>query len=301
MNCPRCKTRLTDDARFCGICGYALPTPPGNAAPNNTSTVPGDDEATLMASSWSGAQYPPQGSQEHAPYGQTPMGGTPLAHKAPPTMQPGAFQPTQPVNQFPAAYAPGMVPGVLNSSGAVAAPTRQRKRRGKALRRTLLPLLLLLIIATGGWFLGVRPYLHSIAQQQLDQMLTSVETQVSLFQLALPPGSRVVPVTETSINNYLNSHDTAPLQNLHATITPENLRMDFSVYNFSSSILLVPVATGGMLQVTQVQVQGVMQFIMSSDELSTELNSNFQNFSHQMKRSISNVTLREHQLDIQIS
>ncbi|HLG77606.1 MAG TPA: hypothetical protein VKX46_14405, partial [Ktedonobacteraceae bacterium] len=78
------------------------------------------------------------------------------------------------------------------------------------------------------------------------------------------------------------------------------LRLDFSAYGLSSDIIVVPVARGGALEVTNVQVQGILWLVMSDDELTTALNTNFQSFGSQMSRTIRTVTLHEHEMDIQI-
>jgi hypothetical protein len=168
------------------------------------------------------------------------------------------------------------------------------------LSRILLTLLLLLAILAAAWFFAVRPYVHGIVQTQLDQALNGAEGQMILFQAALPAGRQVVHVDEGIINNYLSLHDLSPLQNIHATITPSGLRLDFGAYGFTSDIIVVPVASRGALEVTNVQVQGVLWLVMSDDELTTALNTNFQSFGSQMNRAIRSVTLHNHEMDIQI-
>jgi len=216
------------------------------------------------------------------------------------------YQPTQAVpwqvprgEQMQQARPPGGASGTMNSAGTVARPLR-RRRRGKVLSRILLTLLLLLALLAAAWFFAVRPYLHSIVQAQLDQALNGAEGQMILFQAALPAGNQVVHIDEGIINNYLSLHDLSPLQNLHATITPSGLRLDFGAYGFTSAIIVVPIASAGALEVTNVQVQGVLWLVMSNDELGTALNTNFQSFGRQMNRAIRSITLHNHEMDIRI-
>lgn len=328
MNCPRCKAELVDDARFCGNCGYSLSAlqENGNGARANPSSLsPSNDEVTMMGSAWSGAQQQPlvQRVQEPPFLAQVPMNSAPTMRQASPSGQPGSFQlpqdgawpqqgsqtswpPQQPgsgwqaANQ-PQAYPQGMMPGTLNSSGIAAAPIRKRKSGGRILFRMLLSLVLLAAILAGAWFFGVRPYVHNMVQTQLNQALDGAEGQILLFQTALPQGSQIVTVDENTINNYLMSQDTSQIKNLHATIAPDSFRLDFSAYGFACAILAVPGASGGMLQVTNVQVQGVLGLVMSSDELTTTLNSNFQGFGQQMHRTIQKITLKEHEMDVIIN
>lgn len=297
MRCPRCNANLVDDARFCGVCGAPLALPQDNATQTMpTALVPGDNEATLMAEFWPGAQ--PPGPQPPVSLAST-MRQTPAP--GPVQVTPSWSQQPQPVayTQPPLAYRPGMAPGTMSSAGVLSAPVR-RKRGGRVLFRVLLTLILLLGVLAGAWFFGVRPYLHNIVQTQLDQALNSAESQMILFQVALPSGGQVVHVDENSMNNYLSGRAVSPLQNLHATIAPDGLSLDFSAYNFTCAIIVVPIAVGGGLQVTHVRVQGVLGLVMSSEELTTALNSNFQSFGTQLTRKIQAVTLHEHEMDVQI-
>lgn len=286
MKCPRCNTDLADGARFCGICGYSQAVLQDTSFETNLSKSSRENnEATLKAKSW---------SVEAAPAAR-PVSSQPTQQPSWPTQAPQTIR--APADQPQAAYPAGMMPGSMNSFGSVEKPVR-RKRRGSCLGRVLLIFILLLAVLAGAWFLGVRPYLHSIAQAQLDQALDEAEGQVLVFQLALPSGSQVIHADENSINSYLSLHDTAQLQNLHATITPTAMSLSFNAYGFTCTIITLPVASGGMLQVTNVQVQGVLGLVMSSSELTSALNSNFQAFGGQMHRTIQSITLHEHEMDI---
>ena len=297
MKCPRCNTDLVAEARFCGVCGYSLSVLEDHTFQANPSSLaPRNNEATLMAASWPSAQ--PVQSQ----------GGTPAMGQAPSAAQAGGYQPTQAVSwQQPSSQAEqtqiarpaGMVAGTMASAGTLANPVK-RRRRGRILSRFLLVLVLLAAILAAAWIFAVRPYLHNMVQTQLDQALNGAEGQMILFQSALPAGSQVVHVNESVINNYLSLHSVSPLQNLHATITPDGLRLDFSAYGLTSDIIVVPVARGGALEVTNVQVQGILWLVMSDNELTTALNTNFQSFGSQMSRTIRSITLHEHEMDVQI-
>ncbi len=257
-----------------------------------------------MVDSWPGAQ-PMRSPQGSPAFPQPPVYVAPIASQTPEPAPPWLQQPQQidgsALTPSPVAYRPGMAQGTMSSAGVIAAPARRKRRRGRRiLFRLFLSLVLLLAVLAGAWFIGVRPYLHNMVQTQLNQALDSAESEIVLFQAVLPPGGQIVHVDENSINNYLDGRDVSPLQNLHATITPDGLRLDFSAYNFNCAIIVVPVAIGGGLQVQDVQVQGVLWLVMSSDELTTALNSNFQSFGHQLARKIQTITLHEHEMDVQM-
>lgn len=219
-----------------------------------------------------------------------------------------AYQPTQAVpwqqhspraEQTQLARRADMAAGVMQSTGTRMPPTR-RRRGGRVLARLFLVLVLLVAVLATAWFVAVRPSLHSIVQKQLDQALNGAEGQMILFQAALPAGRQVVHVGEGVINSYLALHDLSPLQHVHATITPSGLRLDFGAYGFTSDIIVVPIARAGALEVTNVQVEGVLWLVMANDELTTALNTNFQSFGRQLSRAIRSVTLHDHEMDIQI-
>lgn len=193
-------------------------------------------------------------------------------------------------------YGQGMVPGTFSRTGEI--PTKKRKRGGHILARLLLVLVLLGAVLAGAWFFGVRPYLHNLAQNQLEQALDGAEGQILLFQNVLPGGRQLVTVDEETINVYLSSHSSSQLQHLHATITPQSFELDFDAYGFHNTIDAVPIASNGLLQVTDVQVQGVLGLIMSNAELTSALDNNFQSFGQQMHRTIGQITLKEHEMDI---
>lgn len=188
----------------------------------------------------------------------------------------------------------------MNSAGVIA-QTVASKRKGKRRGRGLLAFVLLLGVLVGVWFLGVRPYVHDLAQTQLDQALNGAQSQLLLFQAALPPGRQIIHADEASLNTYLSAHDTDQLQNLHATISPDGVRLDFTAYGFSNTVTAMLIASGGELQVTNVQEQGILGMVMSDDELTSTLNSHFGDIGRQMHRTIEAVTLHQHEIDIQIN
>ena len=268
----------------------------------------------MVAAPWPGVS-PARGPQEAVPPTQAnqqpmpPMSGWSGG-------QPGAFQASQAStwSQFPAqanwapdparqpqfGAAPVMQPGSLNRAAvALPPPTRKRRRAGRIWVRLLVILLLLLAILSGAWFLGVRPYLHNLAQTELDQALSAPESQVQLAMLALPPGPQTIHGSENSMNLYLSSHDTDGIQNLHMTILPTGLDLSFTAYGQDCTITALPMVTNGLIQVTNVQVQGVLALIMSSDELTSELNDNLQTFSNGMTHKLAKITLLEHEIDVQ--
>jgi hypothetical protein len=148
----------------------------------------------------------------------------------------------------------------------------------------------------GGWFIGLRPYLHSLAQNQIDQELSNSVDQI----LPIPPVINNITVTETVINNLfvLNHSPSDPVQNMHITVTPAGLQLDFQAYGFSSTISGNLTTSNGVPMVTNVGIQGVVGLIMSPDELTTILNTHLSDAQSRLHRSITSITLKEHAIDL---
>ena len=203
---------------------------------------------------------------------------------------------------------PGMQPGNLQRMGVASFPVaRKRRRAGRIWASTFLILILLLAALAGVWFLLARPYLHDLAQTELDRALSVPENQILLSMLAIPPGVplpanlSVIHGTESAMNDYLSKNATDQVQNLQMAITPAGMNLSFTVYGQNCAVSAVPILSNGQIQVTNVQVQGVLGLIMSNDELTQALNSNLQNFSAQMTHKVTKITLLEHEIDVQIA
>lgn len=272
---------------------------------NAGSTLPELPGANRPVGGYVGAPQAQAGTFQTMPQPTQPAPARPQLQQGgagfPPTLPQGPARQPQPAPTWPVA-AQQVYPQSLTPQAGNARATNAKPHRGRRIfLRLLFTLIVLLAILAGAWFLGVRPYLHNIAQTQLDQAFSEVETQVSVLQLALPPGSQVLHISEASINDYLKAHQPGQLQNLHMTVLPDGLQLDLEAYGFSSTILAVPIASKNLLQVENVRIQGVLGLVMSSDELTPSLNSHLQNISNQSHRKVQKVTLQSHQMDVQIS
>src|SRR5258708_12386493 len=125
---------------------------------------------------------------------------------------------------------PAALPGTGAGPSSPPLPQRRRKRR---LTRVLLILVVVLLVLVAGWFVGLRPYLHGLAQSQIDGVLSSAVNQIPPAQLSLiPPGPRSVPVTETTMNNLFvfNIPPPNPRNKFPITITNVAMRFAFQLY-----------------------------------------------------------------------
>ena len=279
MNCERCKTLLPPDARFCRVCGLPISTPaPGgmvaNPPPFNQPTI---NSSPTTPAPWQVPWSPPQ-------WGQPTQAASP-SYPSPMVLPPAV--------------------GTMQSTGGqqpAFAPAKPR-RRGGCLPKILITLVILAIVVAGGWFIGLRPYLHSLAQNQIDQELSNSIDQIPTLP-AVPPGAPPIAntfvVTETAINNLfvLNHSPSDPVQNMQMTITPGGMRLDFQAYGFACSVSGNLTASNGKPVVNNVAIQGVAGLIMSPDELTTILNNQLSRVPGQLNRSIASVTLKEHEIDL---
>ena len=289
MNCTRCNAPLPPGARFCRVCGLTV--------------VPGAPEVIIVDA----AQANQPVREEDAPTVPTFPSQVQQPTQPSPLQQP--YIPPQWMSQNQAmpsqAYQPTVAvsPGTLQSNGALPSslpvPVRHKKRR---LGRVLFILALVLLVLVAGWFVGLRPYLHGLAQSQVDGVLTNAVNQINPAQMPLiPPGQRVtVSVSETAINNLivLNTAPSDPVQQMRMTITPGGMRLDFQVYGFACTVTGVPQAVNGQLIMSNVTVQGIMSLVMSPDELTATLNAHLRDATTKLQHAVSGVILKNHEIDI---
>jgi hypothetical protein len=283
MNCARCNASLPPEARFCPVCGLVIAVDASKATIVDSAQANQPAKEVAPTSPWQ-VQQPTQPAPLQQPY------------RSPQRMPQNQAAPSQ-------AYQPAVAvsPATLRSAGARPSSPPLPQRRGKRLlTRVLLILALVLLVLVAGWFVGLRPYLHGLAQSQIDGVLSSAVDQIPPAQLALiPPGQRSVPVTETAINNLITLN-TASVQQMHITITPAGLRLDFQVYGFACTVTGVPEALNGQLVITNVTVGGVVALIMSPDELTATLNAHLHDAVTKLNRNVTRVTLKNHEIDIEL-
>ena len=299
MNCLQCNAPLEDQARFCRNCGspVAINSPVMPSTSNNNSpTVP-----TPMPQPY----YAPQEQW------QSPL-TLPAAPELNPVTQAGSVAPQSPyapqgqwmpqAQPVPPQYMPpsAIQPGSMQSLGmppGAAVPTR-RKRKWPL--RLLITLIILIVLLAGGWIFAGRPILHSVAQNQFDQLIGG---QINLL-VPLPPSvTSSLTVTETGLNNLitLNHAPSDPVQNAVAHITPGGVELDFQLFGFACSIKGIPIASNGQVVMTQVQVSGILSLVMSPDEMTTLLNGHLHDALTRLQREVTNVILKNQELDIQLS
>ncbi|MGH2495961.1 MAG: hypothetical protein ACRDIV_14810 [Ktedonobacteraceae bacterium] len=284
MNCLQCSAPLEDQARFCRNCG--------NPVAIGSPVIPSTHDSPTVPTPMPQSQYAQQAQWQ-----------------SPPTL------PASPQwNQIPAAQPvpaqPQYVPqaGSMQSVGTPAGSAPRRRKRKWPLR-LLIILIVLLVLLTGGWFLAGRPILHSVAQNQFDQLVAS---QINTI-LPLPTAITSLAVTENELNNLitLNHAPSDPVQNAVAHISPPiiasdgsytgGLELDFQLFGFSCSIRGIPVASNNQVVMTHVQVSGILSLVMSPDEMTTLLNGHLHDAFTNLRRQATGLTIKNQEIDIQLS
>lgn len=163
-------------------------------------------------------------------------------------------------------------------------------------RGCLTILVILLLLAGAGWFLLLRPYLHDIAQSQLDHALSAAVDQMPPQVALLPPGP--LHVQENSLNNLivLNLAPSNPVQKPNTTINANGVRVAFELFGFPCAISGMPTVTNGRLVASHVNVEGVIGLVMSPEEMTALLNKHLADAQNRLKHQILNVMLDDHEM-----
>jgi len=166
------------------------------------------------------------------------------------------------------------------------------------LRGCLTALVIPLLLVGAGWFLLLRPYLHDIAQTQLDRALSAAVDQMPPQIALLPAGP--LQVQENSINNLivLNLAPSNPVQKPNTTINADGVRVAFELFGLPCAISGMPTVTNGRLTASHVTVEGIVGLVMSPEEMTTLLNKHLADAQNRLKHQILNVRLNDHEMDL---
>ena len=294
MNCTNCNAPLETNARFCRQCGTPVPQPMSDNTVPSFMSEPPTNQSTQPT-------YQQTPSFQPAPPQRQPWSQSPTSPSLPPQQQPWSQPPTSPSlppQQPMYLQSERQDPNVGTFSGTET-PKRPRKRRRGCLPGALITLVMLLILIGGGWFLGVRPYLDNLAQTKLDSTLTDAVNNIPAQVAAIPAGQAVV-VPEKLLNNLLvlQSSPNDLVKDMKISITSSQMRMDFSVFGFSSAVTAVPQVNQGKLVVTNVQIEGIASLILSSDEITALVNRHLADAQQRINHSITSVQLKDQELDL---
>lgn len=279
MNCTRCDTPLASEARFCRNCGFPISTvtpqtASGNAGQEKQQGI--GDSPTVLPLSWNVQQSAP--IQSHIP--------------------PQTYQPTVAVSSNA-----GSMPSTGVGSALPTLAVRRKNRLMQVILILLAVLLVLLLVLAGGWFFVLRPYLHGVAQNEVDSVFTSATNLINPLAVTVVATShRPVIITEVDANNFIamNSPQSDPIQQIHMSITPAGLQLTFQTYGLTSTITGVPRVVNGQIVMTNATVLGIASLIMSPDELTNDVNADLQQVSAALHRPITGIVLKNQELDVRL-
>jgi hypothetical protein len=182
-------------------------------------------------------------------------------------------------------------------------PKPKRSRAGCAIG-CLTTLVILLLVVGAGWVFLLRPYLHTIAETQINKALSDGVNQIPTNLPTLPSGLGTfpIPIQDTTINNLfvLNLAPNSPLKNPATQITPNGISISFQLYGFTNSLSLTPAIQNGRLVATNVGIDGPFSWIMSPDELTPLLNQHLADAQNRIKYSIQSIQFKDHEMDLTI-
>jgi hypothetical protein len=334
MNCPNCNTTLVPNARFCPVCGNTLST--SGASPISPEVFPSGRENQPAPSQpgwpqppfFSGPSSPEQPSspQQTPPWVANTQSGPPpqfssqqppqqFVQRQPPSQyqsqQPPSQYQSQPPQQFsqqqPSSQYQSQPPQSgqqqpwpsQGSNAPVAPPKRAQRKWGGCLLRVGIVLVVLLALFAGSWFALIRPSLHSLAEQQMGNVLSSSLNQVNPLLTALIPAGIPLPVPEAIITQGLVVPTSSwfTIENMQLSITSESMNVTFQVqvaaFTFTCGVATVPEVVHGQAEIQSMTVSGPIGIVMTSDEMKAEVNSYLSQLYSRLNRPISSLTLED--------
>jgi zinc-ribbon domain len=306
MNCKVCGAPLQQGARFCPNCGTATngPYQENIATSLPPSQAPTDNTARILPPEYNSQSAPPWAPTQQV--GQPPWTPT----QTPPTQESHTGAPVSP---FQSAAPLPYYQNNRENRGATMPPTTDNRREMRPKRRRnragcaagcLTVIVILLLVVGAGWIFLLRPYLHNIAETQIDNALTAGVQQIPTTLPVLPTGIAIppIPITDTTINNLfvLSLSPNDPIKNPAAQITPDGISISFQIYGLGNGISLKPAVQNGHLVATNVGITGPFSLIMSPDELTPLLNRHLADAQNRIKYAIQSVQLKDHEMDLTI-
>ena len=284
MNCVRCNAPLEANARFCRNCGLPASVSYEQAQQGATHAPVQQSDAATTQQSW----FPPASQQPSQPPPQQ-WYPTQSAQPAPPSQQAPSSQ---------EAYYQSNTPGTFQPAPAQPAKPKRRRRVGGCLLGAF-GLLVVIIIGLGAvWAFAVRPTLHNLAVQQINNTMSQAVNQIPPVASQLPPGPLVIQ--QDVLNNLitLNTSPSDPVQHTNAQIMPDKVQFDFQIYGQPCTITGIPQAQGGKLVLTNATISGIIGLILSPDDITTLFNQHLADAQARLNHQIVSVQLADQQMTI---
>jgi hypothetical protein len=320
MNCKKCNNILPPNTRFCPTCG--TPVIPNAMESREAPEIqtkplqprPIEAEATSLTDSGTAPlpQYqPPETNSLNPSTGAMtyPQPEIPKAREK--TAE--ATSMTAPGTTPPLQYQPPVTKSVYPPAGAITYPQQEipKARKKPAIGCCLVSIalvLVLLAVALGTvWPFVLRPYLHNIAETEINYTMTQASQQLPTIPIKSPVEIPLPPITNERLETLirLNMTPNDPIRNPIIHITPDGIRMDFQLYSFPCAISLVPVLEqkdqNKTLVIKNVKIEGILSLVMSSSEMEDLLNQNIAQTMQRLNYPVTNIELKDGELDMTVN
>lgn len=152
---------------------------------------------------------------------------------------------------------------------AMRKPMPGRRRRGaRRLRSLLVTLALPLVVLAGIWGLILRPALHAMADQELRRQLVNVVAIVP----QLPPGKYAFTARNVAEGLAEKNWTRVPVRDIQVRFAGGRETVMYQTWIVPGSISTELAAVDGRLVARNTQVQGLLGWVESGDELQQTLN-----------------------------
>jgi hypothetical protein len=192
---------------------------------------------------------------------------------------------------------------------------QQKKRRGRlspggCILLFIAVLVLLFGALAGVWFFALQPYVHNMVVEKLDTAMGQAVDQLPTLNQPPPPflppiprqDKQLPPITETLLNNVMKLAlpPSEPIKDTAFHITEQNVRMEFNVqpdflpFGIPCAISFVPtVDEQGNVIVKQVDIEGMANLIVTSDDITPILNRHLKDAMTKLNNPVSTIQLHQ--------
>ena len=351
MNCKNCQGPLDPQARFCPRCGVTATVEENtvvrggvtvtveentvvrevdhNTQATSIGSWPVGAEATLVTPQQSMpsatnpqplSQQSQQAEQAQWPRSDSylqPEGPIPYAQQQAWSYPPQDQQSSFPQNVPSVPYDPRQMAMGSQMPAAIGVQLQKdtraaRRGLGGCFFRLFIVLVLLLAVLVGVWSLALRPYIHGIAEHELNSAMTQAVDRLqpfpSLALLLLYP-SKKIPIGEGDLERQIKSR-IAPAGSVQAPvvhINQQGVRLEFIIhqnflsfdFNFPSAISLVPALDANdHIVASNVNVEGIASLVMSSDEMANLLNQHLSDLMKWLNHPVSKINLQQGDMEV---
>ena len=131
--------------------------------------------------------------------------------------------------------------------------------------------------------------------------MTNAINQIPAVGLPIPPGT-TLPISDSTVNNVLanNATNSDIVQGANMQITANQVLLDFKIYGQDCTVTTLPQMQNGKLVATNVAVSGIASLVLSPKDITSLLNSHFEDAQARINHRVTNVRLLDHEVDVTV-